>query len=214
MAAWVAWAGFDGPMQVLSFRHATGWHVESTGGIVTVLVGGADAVLEAGSYRVGGASLAAKVGGAVVVLAVTGLAALGVWRRRTEAHSPDADPSGDARVAAAPELAALATLTTLLVAAPLFSPQFLIWLTPWAAVAAGARQRQPALLIGAAGALTQVTLMVFSPGALDAVAPAAFLAVRNGLLLTAALWSVHLLLGRPGAATGPPARGADVEVAG
>ncbi|MDY7105841.1 MAG: hypothetical protein S0880_32045, partial [Actinomycetota bacterium] len=191
VVAWAVWAGVDGPLQVLSFRGATGWHVESTGGIVTVLWSGADAALEAGAYRVGSAPLAAKAVGALAVVAVTSAACVGVWLRSGEQAADGADEPAPGATA---ELAALASIAALLVASPLLSPQFLVWLTPWAAVAAAAGHRRIALVVAAACALTQVTLVAFSPAGLDATAPALLLGVRNALLGAAALSSVRILL--------------------
>src|SRR6266487_1032851 len=52
-AAWVAWGGVDGPLQVLTFRGAKGWEMESTVGALVRGIGGASPRIEAGAWRVG-----------------------------------------------------------------------------------------------------------------------------------------------------------------
>src|SRR5207344_432502 len=51
--AWVAWGGFAGPWQVLSFRHARGWQIESVIGELWHLVTGDTTYVDQGSSRVG-----------------------------------------------------------------------------------------------------------------------------------------------------------------
>src|SRR5205823_2699368 len=57
MAVWISLSGARGPLQVVSFRGASGWHVESTvGSVLWVLLGGR-ARMVAGAVRISFAPL-------------------------------------------------------------------------------------------------------------------------------------------------------------
>jgi hypothetical protein len=117
-AGWLALGGVEGVRQVVSLRGASGWELESTvGAVVWPLTD--QYRYEQGANRTGEIPLWARA--ALAVLLVLGLAA--VWWRARRAR---VDPAG------APALAAVATL---LVLSPVFSPQYVAWLLPWAAVA-------------------------------------------------------------------------------
>jgi hypothetical protein len=80
----------------------------------------------------------------------------------------------------------LGSVAALLVTAPLLSPQFLLWLTPWGALLIGAGGRQLrqviAVLIATLATvlvLTGATLLAFGPPNLSATAPALLLTIRN-----------------------------------
>jgi Glycosyltransferase family 87 len=118
LAAWVAIGGAGGPRQVVSFRGATGWELESTVGVIVWVLTG-ERRFEAGAARTGSIPGWARV---AMVLALLVLL-IAIWRR---ARTSPADPAG------APALAALATLLFL---SPLFSPPFAAWLLPWGAIA-------------------------------------------------------------------------------
>jgi hypothetical protein len=80
----------------------------------------------------------------------------------------------------------LGSTAALIVTSPLLSPQFLIWLTPWAALVAtraGGRLNAPLVLTLGAATITGLTLAVFGPPNLARLAPALALTVRNGMLL-------------------------------
>jgi hypothetical protein len=81
-------------------------------------------------------------------------------------------------------------VSALLVTAPLLSPQFLVWLTPWAAlVVSGPSEpstRTAARAVAATAAaatLTGLALHGFGPADLSSTVPAALLTVRNLALL-------------------------------
>lgn len=188
-AWWLLWAdaGLDPIRQVVDLRGATGWQLESVGGVLTTL---ADAVglrtlgpeegvrLELNAFRIGTLiPWAVTVGRAVAVAAMAALA----WRARRVANGPDLP------VVAAVTLGCVAAL---IITSPLLSPQFLLWLTPWAALLMSDGHRQsarrlpaPVLLTAGATALTGTVLTVFGPSDLADPMAAAILAVRNGLLI-------------------------------
>jgi hypothetical protein len=170
-AAWLAWAGLDSPKQVATFRGATGWHVESALGALVALVDGVPARYDAGSFRVGTAPLVVKV----VLLAAVAAVALVAWRRAR------------GQELRAENLAVLTSVAALLAASPLLSPQFLVWLAPWAALAWAWGDRRVAGAGFAAIALTGVTLAGFGPDGLDHPVPLLLLTARNGLLVTTAV---------------------------
>ena len=184
--AWLLWAGVGALEQITSLRGVSGWHIESIPGSLIALLGDGQQRFEADAYRIGtlddGLVLAGRV--------VTGLVVLGlcVLAHRTSAES------------AAP-LAMLGSTAALIVTAPLLSPQFLLWLTPAAALAWTCGQRRPASLTGGAIALTALTLAVFGPPGVDHPIAATLLLLRDGLLIGIIVSSavhLHRLVRQPG----------------
>jgi len=139
-AAWYVVGGPKAPFQVLSFRGATGWSVESTVGNVLWIVTRSQIGPQAGAIRVGSAPAWSR---AALTIALLVLEAAVWWR----AARDDRDPAGATAVAA---------VIALLVCSPLFSTQYLAWVVPWAAVAfeGDRRQRQIAILAAVIIAVT------------------------------------------------------------
>ncbi len=173
-AAWLLWAGAGALTQVTSLRGVTGWHVESVPGSLVALLGGGAPRFEADAYRIGTLDADLVLAGRVVTGAV--LLGLCVLARRTSADRSSSEDS------AAP-LAMLGSTAALIVTAPLLSPQFLLWLTPAAALAWACGQRRPAELTGGAIALTALTLAIFGPPGTDHPIAATLLLLRDGLLI-------------------------------
>jgi len=120
--AWVWWGGWGGPFQVLTFRGADGWQVESVVGSVWHAVSGSTPQLVNGAARVGQTPrLASTLLGALAV----SLVAL-VWHRASLVRDDDRTIFG---------VAPLVAVCALLVCSPLLSPQYMLWLLPWAAIA-------------------------------------------------------------------------------
>ena len=182
-------AGLDPLDQILSLRGAEGWHVESLPGALVALFGNEPPRLELNAFRIGTISEPLVLGGRVLTLGAMAALAMVAARRGTGAHSPVR------RFA----LVMLGSVAALLATAPLLSPQFLLWLTPWAALlfatdhssrsassdaSSSAFGAEPALwLTTAAVTLTGATLTIFGPAQLDAALPAFVLTIRNLLLL-------------------------------
>lgn len=234
VVGWLVWAdaGIDPLQQVLSLRGASGWHVESTIGAVVAVFSGEAARLELNAFRIG--TLRDEVVLAGRVVAVSAVAALVTVALRfgislrfgvESAHRPGErlDPSAPSELEG-PALrtigpVALGSVAALLVTAPLLSPQFLIWLTPWAALtaaragddrssptaadSAGRPTPTPAGLTMAATLITGITLAVFGPPGLDATVPAVLLTARN-LLLAAIVAACLVELYRHRSEASPP----------
>ncbi len=123
-AAWIAWSGLRGPIDVATFRGASGWHVESTPGVLLALFQGSHARYESGAWRVGAPP--PMVGYAISILT---LVALAYWYWR--ARGFNAYAAGTVTVGA---------LGIVLAGATLLSPQYLVWGAPFAAIAAHERR--------------------------------------------------------------------------
>jgi hypothetical protein len=143
----------EGGRGVLTFRDARGWHVESGPGVLLGIAGGGIPRFEAGSWRVGDPPALARA--AVVVLLVAALVAVwhAAWRAGTRA------PEG---------VAECGTVAAMLAFAVLASPQFLVWLAPFAAIAAatsGARATVVPRAAAAAVGLTALAAALWDPSA-------------------------------------------------
>jgi hypothetical protein len=173
--AWVSWGGWSGPAQVLTFRHAQGWHVQSVIGNVVDILSGARALLDQGTLRVGSAPLWARS------LLLAGLVICSSWIWLRCSRSPQT----------ANGLGALAAVAALLVFAPLLSDQYLFWLFPWAAIAAADGEWNVVLttfLVGAATAAIGLVPDPFSSG----LGPALVL-LRNVFLVVVLVDAVRRL---------------------
>ncbi len=186
LAAWVAWGGLGGVGDVVTFRGARGWQVESLPGGLLQLVAGGTARIQRGTYRIGVASLWARTGLAGAGVVVVAL----IWLLADRRSGPGSRVLRDG-------VAPLAAVAALLLASPLFSSQFVLWLVPWAAIiVAEMRVTRPALrtlagrleaaLVGLVGAATVGTVVVFwRISALAQSRPLAVLALngRNALVI-------------------------------
>jgi hypothetical protein len=162
--AWLIWAP-SGPWDVLSFRHATGWQIESTIGAV-LLASGAEPRLDQGAWRAGG-SLPIARPLLILVLAI-GIGML--WRYRRDVIATT-----------------LAAIAVMLFVAPILSPQYVIWLLPFAAVC-WARGDLDLAVPMAISALTLLVTALFLKSTIEQLPwlLIVVLLVRNALLPTLA----------------------------
>jgi hypothetical protein len=193
LLAWIAWGGVAGLGDVVTFRGARGWQLESLPGGVRQLVAGSTAHIQRGTYRVGVAPLWARAAIAGAGLAVVGLTWVLADRRSLAGSHVLRDG-----------VAPLTAVAALLVSSPLFSSQFVLWLLPWAAIIVGETRLTRAALgtlagrlelgLGALVAATTVgTVVVFVRlGALAHARPLAVLAINGRNALVVAVVGVGL----------------------
>jgi hypothetical protein len=177
VAAWISWAGTAGIRQVLEFRGAHGWHVESLPGNAVALFTHDVPRFEKGAWRIGSPPPAITLGlvvvGAIVLVVLTVFLARAGARRVVESD------------AGAPALAAVGLA---LVIATLLSPQFLVWLLPWAAISYAYGERRPAALVLAAVLATVVAASAW-PASQSGALGAQLLYLTRNLLLVAVVVS-------------------------
>lgn len=181
---WLAVSGVEAVEQITSLRGVTGWHLESIPGSLASLIGSEQPRLEADAFRIGTLNDTVVSGGRVLTIGVIVLAA-GLARRRSGRGSGQEQRQGqeqgrenDAELIA---LVMLTSVTMLIITAPLLSPQFLLWLTPWAAILH--RDRPLMVLTAGAVAVTAATLAVFGPPDLDHPVAAIALLGRDALMI-------------------------------
>jgi hypothetical protein len=203
--------------QVVSLRGATGWHVESLPGTLVALVGDTPTRLELNAYRIGTLAPGLVTAGRVVAVTVMGLLAFAgrsAGARRSGplpvcGVGPATRAADDTRRVLG--LTVLGAVATLLVTAPLLSPQFLVWTTPFAALLVDpdggvAPPDRPAVgLAAAAAVLTGLTLTAVGPADLAGTVPASLLTIRNLCLATLPLAAVAALVRPSGTTRGTPA---------
>ena len=170
---WLLLGGIGGVRQVLTFRSATGWEVESTVGSIVWLFGGGEPRLEAGAVRVGSSEGLTWVPAVVLVVLLAA-----VWWKALRSRRED--------LLGVPSLVAVCAL---LACSPVFSLQYVGWLTPWAAIAARDLRRIPiasawAIVVLTAGVTVALWQHADSLGELGAV----MLLARNGVCLFLPLW--------------------------
>ena len=180
---WLLLGGIGGVRQVLTFRSATGWEIESTIGSIVWLFGGGEPRWEAGAVRVGSSEGLTWIP-AVVLVVLLGA----VWWKALR--------SGREDLVGVPSLVAVCAL---LACSPVFSLQYAGWLTPWAAIASRDSRRIPiasawAIVVLTAGVTVALWQHADSLGGLGAV----MLLARNGVCLFLPVW--FLTRGQPAVA--------------
>ncbi len=173
VAGWLAVGGPGAIREVLTFRGARGWEVESTVGVVVWTLTG-ERRFEQGAFRAGVVPGWARL--LLLAALIGGLAALW-WRVR----------SYPGELAGAP---ALVSVAILLVLSPLLSPGYVIWLLPWGALAAMQDRRwlwlaaAPLVITGGIMAVWYLDLTEGRPGWSQAA-----LMLRNlAILLIPVVW--------------------------
>ena len=172
MVAWVAWAGTNGLTQVVSMRGATGWEIESTVGAVVRLTGNYHVRLNRGAWRIGIVPSWANLilAGLCLVTVVVVWAFASRWR-----------PHG---ALVLDGVAVIGAIGAFLIFSPLLSPQFMIWIVPFAAIAAARGEKVIAGLVFAVVALSVADLnLVWELVHTGQFAPQAIVLGRNVLLV-------------------------------
>lgn len=176
-ALWMA--GSRGVLQVLTFRGATGWQIESLVGSVAHLVDSHTLRMESGAWRIGTIKSAASIAMFVAAAPVC------IWSSWRGARLN--------RVGAG----WLAGVTTLLLLSALLSAQYVIWLAPAAAIAWTEGDRRLVVLTAIAIALTQWLWSAYG-SVLEGAFPALLLVVvRNAVLVMLAVSAIARLASPP-----------------
>lgn len=194
LTAWWWWGGTRGITDVLSYRGAKGWQIESLTGSLVRVFGSGRVHVEAGAWRVGAMSSTAR-GGLNVALVVS--VAIVWWLLRRVPHPGPRLSDG---------VAPLTAVAALLVFSPILSPQYAVWLLPFAAIAAASGDRVNAGLATAVCALS--TLLIYEINEVIAGEPFALgaLFVRNTLLVGlvgSGIWTLARAGRRPHRAAPP-----------
>ena len=177
---WIWIAGWSGVYQVLTFRGARGWQIESVIGSVMHLVGSESLRMESGSWRIGATSGPVSV---LMFLLAAPLCVWSVWRGARTAHLGTGW---------------LAGVSALLLLSALLSAQFVGWLAPGSAIAWTEGDRRSALMAAATIALTEVFWNWYDAvlsGAMPALVAVVARNVVLGALLVVALRTLARTLG-------------------
>jgi hypothetical protein len=172
-AVWLA--GSNGVLQVLTFRGATGWQIESLVGSLLHLTDSQTLREQSGSWRIG------TINGAVSIAMFLAAAPICVWSSWRGARLNRAGAGW------------LASVSTLLVLSALLSPQYVIWLAPAAAIAWVEGDTRLTVLTAIAIVLTQI-FWSFYGNVLRSETPAMLaVVVRNGVLIALAACAIARL---------------------
>lgn len=166
--AWLWWGGLSGPVQVATQRGTPGWEYESTVGSFLWAFTSKPLQHVRDSTRIGAAPGWAK--GVLAIAAVAGVAA--VWRQVARRGSRELG------------LPAMAAVSILLLASPVISHPYVIWLAPWAAIGVCERGVRWALFPMALMLVSGLLVVMNSTWPPDAALwpLKAALLLRNGLL--------------------------------
>jgi len=174
LGAWLWIAGPSGFYQVLTFRGAGGWEVESTVGSVAMLLD-RGRQLDAGAWRVG--TIGAGV--SILLFAVGGAPCLWmIWRGARTGRIGSAWAGG---------------ISALLVCSALLSPQFAAWIAPASGVAWAERDTRIAVLVALAVFFSNLVFKSFVPLLHGDPGALVLLVVRNVLLIVVAIDAARLL---------------------
>ena len=176
-ALWLA--GANGVVQVLTFRGARGWQIESLAGSLIHLTGSQTLRMESGSWRIGATNGAVSV---AMFLAAAPICLWSSWR--------------GARLNRVGE-GWLASVSTLLLLSALLSAQFVIWLAPAGAIAWADGDTRLGVLTAMAILLTQLLWSSYG-SILGGDLPALLIVVvRNAVLGALAVGAIARLAARP-----------------
>lgn len=168
-AAAVALGGPNAILEVLTFRGATGWQIESLGGSVIHLFTDAAVRMQSGAWRIG------TVGRLTSISLFLAAAPVCVWAswRGFRANLPGT--------------AWLAAVGSLLTFSALFSAQYVGWLVPGAALAWADDQKRSAALTAAMVGLTQLFMRGYDDVIDGVPAMVALVVLRNIVLIALTL---------------------------
>jgi hypothetical protein len=179
LTEWLWVAGPSGLYQVLTFRGARGWEIESTVGAAWLLIDQTSMRVESGAWRigtiVGPTALALFALGAVPCLWM-------IWRGARTGHLGAGWAGG---------------ISVLLLMSALLSAQFAIWLAPASGIAWVEKDRRTAVLIGVVVFFTNLVFKSFNPLTHGSPKAIATVLARNLLLAVLAVVAARLLARAP-----------------
>jgi len=179
LGLWLWVAGPPGLYQVLTFRGAHGWEVESTVGGVWMMFDRSSSRLEQGAWRVGTMNSPISVSlfalGTVIAMWMT-------WRGARTGHLGAGWAGG---------------ISALLALSALLSPQFACWFAPAAGVALAEGDTRLAIMTAAAVFLTNLEFKSFVPLLRGDPGALALVLMRNLLLVLLAIDAARLLARAP-----------------
>jgi Glycosyltransferase family 87 len=175
LVGWMWMAGWSGFYQVLTFRGAHGWEIESTVGSVWMLVSRSSMRVESGAWRIG--TTTGPVSMLLVALAAPPCL-WAIWRGARTGHLGAGWIGG---------------VSTLLALSAVLSPQYAAWLAPGCAIAWAQRDRRLAILAALAILLTNLVWKSFNPLLHGATGPLVMLLARNALVIITACDAAWLL---------------------
>ncbi len=182
IAAWVAWAGLQGPREVLTFRGSHGWQIESVVGALVVIASSSPIVFEGGALRVGLATMRARA--ALTLSAAASV--LGCWalarRRRPRVEG----------------LTEMTVVALILILSPILSWQYVSWLLPWAAIAAAEGEWALGGMTFAASALTCWMIFESLPLSVRSGTAEVVVSARNAVLVGIAVLGIVRIAIRKG----------------
>jgi hypothetical protein len=175
LTEWLWVAGPSGMYQVLTFRGARGWEIESTVGAAWMLVDQTSMRVEAGAWRIG-----TIVGPTAILLFALGAVPClwMIWRGARTGHLGAGWAGG---------------ISVLLLMSALLSAQFAIWLAPASGIAWVEKDRRTALLIGVTIFFTNLVFKSFNPLTHGSPRAIATVLARNLLLAVLAIVSARQL---------------------
>jgi hypothetical protein len=168
-------AGSSSIVQVLTFRGAHGWQIESVVGSVIHLASAGPIRFESGSLRIG------AITGAVSITLFAVAAPICAWAAWRGART--------GRVGTA----WLASVSVLLLLSALFSAQYVGWLIPGGAIAWVERDRRSALLVALTVAMTEVFFANYDLVIDGARWAMALVVLRNGVVIAVAVSALRTL---------------------
>jgi hypothetical protein len=145
LAAWLWVAGPSGLYQVVTFRGARGWEIESTVGAVWMLFDQSSMREESGALRIG--TMNSSITIAIMVLGAGACAWL-IWRGARAGRLGAGWAGG---------------ISALLFLSALLSPQYAAWLAPASGIAWAEQDRRTSVLTGLAVFATNLVFKSFAP---------------------------------------------------
>jgi hypothetical protein len=172
-------AGASSVLQVLTFRGARGWQIESLVGNLLQVSGSRSIRLESGSIRIGATS------GPIIIAMAAMAAPLCLWSSWRGARTKRVGSGW------------LAAVSSLQLLSPLLSPQFLIWLIPAAGIAWKEGDRQSGLLAALAVVCSLGFMVQYDDVLASRMSAVLVITLRNGALIAVALSAVWRLITTP-----------------